>query len=580
MKTHLAIASGIALTLGVLCSACDDEAPPRRSIAGNPDATEARDADSPDTQVPERVASWLSTHPSCIGDGAPLFRDATVSNGAWHFQARTPSGELYDQMVGGGVAMADLDQDGDLDLYIGVAQGSNAVLLNDGAGRFSRPEVSDVLGAADDWTNGVSAVDFDNDGDQDLFLSNRGSDRLLENRGDLEFVDVTTQTNINSRGNSATATWADFNGDGWLDLVVAKLADAAEGDMVDRSRPPLYLSDGEGRFERLDNTVFPRGSTFILPAVDLDDDGDIDLLHTQEFSHIQRATVIENLGPSQDAPVSWRVHTLEGFEAAAPATMGAALLDIDHNDLPDIYTTNLWGEAYRGEVLARNLGGLTFENVAESADAQPMTDAFDVESVTRAVSWAALAADFRNAGHLDLFVGYGQLVEVLGSRDHVSYPPLFDKQPDALLLRTAPDRFELAAGSCAESVGATRGAAVGDVNADGCLDLVTVPRVGSARLLLNRCEQVGHFLRVRLAGTGSNRDAVGSRVWVTAGGEVQRRWVTVGSTSVFSSSPRTLHFGLGNHETVDTVRVMWPDGDELTVSDVEVDQTLVLTQPR
>jgi hypothetical protein len=202
-----------------------------------------------------------------------------------------------------------------------------------------------------------------------------------------------------------------------------------------------------------------------------------------------------------------------------------------------------------------------------------------VTGITRAVSWAAIAADFRNVGREDLFVAYGQLVDEVEGRDPASYPPLYDKQPDALLLRTEADRFELAEGSCAESTGDSRGAAVGDIDDDGCLDLVVVPREGSTRLLLNRCEDRKNYVSIDLEGTESNRDAIGSTVVLRTSNRTQRRWVTGSSTSVFSSSPRRVHFGLGDETTIERIDVVWPDGKRTAIEDVDPNRTIDIEQP-
>lgn len=574
------------ITIGSL--GCSSDPLPRRTVTTAPDGdrltpsdadSDTGDSETQRTTPPERVTSWLESHPTCVGDGEAIFEDATLSSGAWHYQNRADSDDFYDQMVGGGVALADFDNDADLDLYIGVAQGPNVLLVNDGAGHFTEAATNQDVAFDQDWTNGVSAADFDNDGDQDLYLSNRGPDRLLENRGELVFVDVTREVGINSRGNSATASWGDLNGDGWLDFVVAKLADSVDGERIDRELPAVYIADGEGGFDRLDSRSLTNGSSFIAPIVDLDGDTDEDILLTQEFYVLEPASIVENLGTTADDALDWRVQERGGFDLAAPATMGVAILDLNGDELPDIYTTNLWGEPYEGEVLAVNRGALSFENVAESYDAQPMTGSFDVTGITRAVSWAAIAADFRNVGREDLFVAYGQLVDEVEGRDPASYPPLYDKQPDALLLRTEADRFELAEGSCAESTGDSRGAAVGDIDDDGCLDLVVVPREGSTRLLLNRCEDRKNYVSIDLEGTESNRDAIGSTVVLRTSNRTQRRWVTGSSTSVFSSSPRRVHFGLGDETTIERIDVVWPDGKRTAIEDVDPNRTIDIEQP-
>jgi hypothetical protein len=530
-------------------------------------------------EAPPDVRQFLDSHPTCLGDGEPLFRDATLDHGAWHLQPAPANEEFYEQAVGGGVAMADFDGDGDFDLYVGVSHAGNALLLNDGYGRFHQADWAASIAFPDDRTNGVSAADYDNDGDQDLYLSNKGPDRLLRNRGDGRFDDVTESAGIDSPSNSATASWADLDGDGFLDIVVAVHGNDLDNGYVSLATPDGYLSDADGGFRAMNESIFYEGSTYIMPLLDLDADGDPDVLYTQEFGTEQLPMILENLDLDENGQMQWRSRTQAPFEVMSPAPMGAAVLDIDDNVFPDVYTTNLWGEEPSGEILGVNSGEFAFVEQAGSQGAVAMTGAYDVEATTRATSWAAVAADVQNDGFQDLFVAYGRIGETLAWRDGANYPPLEPVQPDALLLGGPDGGFQLADGSCAESPGETRGAAVGDLDGDGCLDLYIVPRRGSGQLLMNRCNSGHNFVELELVGTRDNRDAVGSMVELSIGDRTQRRWVTASSTSVLSSSPKRVHFGLGSASGIDRIRVSWPDGTIQQLDEPQINSIHVVEQP-
>lgn len=498
--------------------------------------------------------------PLCFGEGTPLFDDVTAQAGSGaihHIRSNLP---YYLRNLGGGVVMEDLDGDGDLDLYVSNGDGAKTLLLNHGDGTFDEAAAHAGADFPDDWTHGVSAADFDDDGDQDLLLLNRGQSRLLRNRGDATFEDVTDQMGLTGLANAAGASWADLDGDGKLDLLIAVLADGFSPleNKIDARASHLYRNDGT-RFVEV-ATPFPAGSSYIAPLVDLDDDGRVDLLLTEEFGELTGGNhLYRNQG-------GW---SFEDVSAGSPivwpyAPMGAAVLDLDADGHPDLFMTNLWNAQPGGEVLVRNAGQMSFS--VASTDAHAITMSLDP---ARTASWGTVAFDLENDGDDDLYVVYGHL-EAADDFDFApsAYPPLRTGQPNALLRNTG-GAFELTGGTCAEEQGRGRGVAAGDLDGDGCLDLYVVNEEGPARQLRNRCDKAGRLLELRLTGTHGNRDAVGAKVQVTAGGRTQVKWVLAGSTSVFSAPPKRLYFGLGNDDSA-TVKIRWPDGVEQTIDGAPV----------
>lgn len=496
----------------------------------------------------------------CFGAGEPLFEDATPRAGVGHIHQVPEGYGYYHANVGGGAVLEDLDGDGDLDLYVTNGDGPKAFYRNRGDGTFDECAERAGLSFPEDWTLGVSAADYDNDGDQDIYLLNHGPNRLLRNRGDATFEDVTEAAQVGDPGTGASASWGDVDGDGYLDLFVGNLAEdfhPARGATPTRSR--LYRSRGDGTFEDASTSFgpagLPEGSSYAGLLFDLDQDGFSDLLLTEEFGPGNR---LFRGGGRPGAPAWEDISEAAGVSLPA-AVMGVALLDLEDDGLPDLFLTNLWGEPPGREALLQNLGGGRFADVSAERGAFAMEGVVDPGVATRTVSWAAVTLDIENDADEDLYVVYGQFLPTEDlPLNGSSYPPMRPGQENALL-RDDGGAFTLLEGTCAEEAGRGRGAVAGDVNGDGCVDLYVVNQDGAARLLRNRCDDAGRSLELELVGTRSNRDGIGARITVIAGGVTQERFVASG-TGVHSSGPKRVHVGLGPATEADEVRVRWPSG--------------------
>lgn len=530
----------------------------------------------PELPQPHPAELWLAETAHCTEGDDPLFDDVTIERGVTHIVELANGLPHYRGNVGGGIVLEDLDGDDDLDLYLTSQQGPNALLLNRGDGFFESPDHADELAFADDWTVGVGAADLDNDGLPELYVANDGPDRLLLNLGGARFMDVTESWGLDQPRRSSGVSFGDYDADGHLDVFVATLARSfipgVDGHVDPDSSSLLRNEAGRGLSEvQVEPPLL--GSTYAGGFVDLDDDGDVDLYTSQEFASLELPPrVLENQsGEYVDVTPAAGVHV-------PTAAMGVAALDVDGNGLLDLSVSNLKGARPSQEVLLEQTAPLKFVDVGFPRGAFAMTR--DVEGgLPRTVSWAVLSWDVEHDGDEDLFFVYGRLIK--GSDFFPVAPPqyLLPGQPDALLLNDGTGHFVARPGSCAEDFGEGRGAAVGDIDGDGCLDLVISNPRGAVRLLRRRCEGVGHSVQLRLVGSESNRDAIGARVRLETDDAVQLRHVLGGVGGVHSSSPKTLHFGIGDATQANRVTIDWPSGKQTVLQSVAAGSVHVVEEP-
>lgn len=522
------------------------------------------------------VDAWLTETPHCTDGLAALFEDVTVESGVTHMVTLDLDLPHYRGNIGGGVVFEDLDGDGDLDLYLTAQQGPNTLWLNDGDGHFSRAASSEEVAFVADWTIGAAAADLDNDGLPEIYLANDGPDRILRNEGQGRFVDVTSAWGLDRPGRSAGASFGDYDADGYLDVFVATLASEytpENGTVVPDESVVLRNLGGHG-FEPLALEEPLVGSTYAGGFIDLDDDGDVDLYTSQEFGNLDAPRLLENVdGRFED-------RTEDAGIEVPTAAMGVAAFDADRDGMLDLALSNLFRAMPNREVLlVRDAAPLRFVDVGDERRATAMTRFPERVDAARTVSWATLSWDVEHDGDEDLFFVYGRLIVGSEEATSESFGIHQPDQPDALLLNDGEGYFSIREGSCAEDFGEGRGAAVGDLDADGCLDLVVSNQRGAVRILRRICEDVGRSVQIDLVGTESNRDAIGARVQLEAGGRTQIRHVLGGVGGVHSSSSRRLHFGIGNSNVVDRVTVRWPSGLETTHAGMSADEPWRLVEP-
>ena len=524
------------------------------------------------------AASCGSDSGSAPGSGAssasaPWFVEEARARGLVFQHSSGHASEYWmPEIMGGGAALFDMDQDGDLDAYLvqsgTLADGArsetlaNALFANDGRGTFR--DVSAASGATDPrYGMGVACGDGDGDGDTDLFVTNVGRNTLLRNAGAGRFEDASVASGLATpEGWSTSAAFLDADRDGDLDLFVARYLEwSREGDLVCNSqrgrdycspksyktpaRALFYRNLGAGKFEdaSASSGIALAPSTGLGVAVgDLDGDGWLDVFVANDgrANHLWR-----NLHDGRFENVALLTGCGVDAGGVPKAGMGVELFDFDGDLDLDVLVCNLDGES---DSCYRNDGG-TFSD---------QTPATALAALTKSFTRFGLAlGDFDQDGGLEAYIADGRV-------ERPNQPPLASDpyaEANLLLTRGADGRFSevLPRGGTRELLlGTSRAVAEGDVDGDGALDLVVVNRDGPAYLLLDRVEHRGNWALLSvLEKTGAA--ALGATLDVELAGKHLRRDVCAAFGYLASHDPR-VHLGLGKVERIDAVVVTWVDG--------------------
>jgi hypothetical protein len=511
------------------------------------------------------------------------FADVTASAGVEFWHEGDPG-----MPIGAGAAFVDVDGDGDDDLYAVDGENCNRLFENTG-GTFNEVPNAAGAGACADISHGVAAADYDNDGDQDLHVANNGQNRLLKNlyveTGTLSFVDVTNAAGMGNDGgyNSSSATWADYNNDGNLDLFV--------GNHVYQMGPlachPDYLwhNNGNGTFVDVgpqtgvhnSGVLNKAGCALAATFSDFDNDGDPDLMVVNDFGYAVDNDVpnrlFRNDGPASPAQ-HWTftdISAASGFDYAQNG-MGIAIGDIDGNGLFDYYASDF----NEGE-LAYNNGDETFTNVAAEWNAEvsdPHLWNFGL------VSWGAGFFDLDRDGWEDLTVCNGGADQekwpgMLGGEAYVHENPCYVLRSQ---YKNGEPYLEMHTQLGVTSERYYRGLAFSDYDDDGDMDMYFGNLRGYNSLYRNDIPSSNHWLKVKTVGTLGNRDGIGARVTVVAAEVSQMREIDGGS-SFMSRNTLTAHFGLAGVDLVD-VAVDFPSGVRQELQRISVDRTITVVEPR
>ena len=555
---------------------------------------------------------------SVLAEGlGPIFRDVTEASGVDFVQFNGATGDLhFPEILGGGSALFDADQDGDLDLYLVQGQVWEGDSVDDSFFPARDPELRDRfyrndLELHDDgsrtqrWVDvtdesqidaqgygtGVAVGDFDGDGWLDLYLTAFGANQLWRNLGSEEdgfprFEDVTEETGTDDSRWSTSATWADFDRNGRPDLYVAnyvnfrlsnsKVCRQATGHpdycgplSFSPERDRLFVNTGEG-FE--DHTgysgVAKPGSGLGVMAADLDDDGWIDLYVAND----QMANFFwRNEGPEGDLRFVDEASfsgTAVSFEGKPEASMGVDRGDLDNDGDLDLFVTHLDGET---NTLYVNEGGGLFRDRSNGshlgAPSVPMT------------GFGTVLFDFDNDGWLDVLTVNGA-VKVI--EEQAAAGSLFPFAQRNQLFRNRGviengqvsfDEVPMAiAGGAFERSEVSRGVAVGDIDNDGDQDVLITNAAGPARLLINDVGQSNHWLGLEPHSGNPPQIQVGSKVFVKLpGGVTVHRRVRRDGSFLSSHDPRIL-VGLGSSNRVESVTVEWTDGSREEWGSLEIDR--------
>ncbi len=471
------------------------------------------------------------------------------------------SGERRDSP---GLVVADITGDGRYEIFLTNKSASWVFRLKDDG---SMSDLSDEILPDRNEHNlwGGSAADYDGDGDIDVFAQAVGlKNRLYRNDGGW-FTDA-TRTSVFEELVYASkgSAWGDMDLDGDLDLVVSNETSTADEEFYDPpdDGPPnqVYENLGDGSFELREDILSREASvsyTFLTAWLDLDADLDPDLYSVNAFGHIMYGNrLLENR--IEDGELLFEDISGESSAFLDMDGMGLGIGDLNGDEYIDMLVTD-WGRLW----LLESAGPMSwYDTTAVRGLTLPKED-------DRIVAWGAELVDLDNDTDLDLVVMFGESIRG-ARREHPENP---EEQPDGLWLQNDDGVFELVADDWAfsDQLGAGRGFAPVDLNDDGYLDIVKRMAYEPATLHLSRCG-TDNWLRVRLAHPAPNTHAIGAKVRVVVDGESQIRWIVAGGTSLGYGGPNEAHFGLGEHETVDRLDVIWPDGTVTRHADVDANQ--------
>jgi len=539
-------------------------------------------------------------------DGAPvIFTDITHAAGLdkFHHIMGTPEKKTILETPGSGVALIDYDNDGWLDIYFvngstfpalkGSAKPPRAMLYhNNHDGTFT--DVTDKAGVANErWGFAATVGDYDNDGWPDIYVSNFGKNRLYHNNHDGTFTDLAEKAGVALGGWSTGATWGDYDRDGLLDLFVPGYVkfDPDNPAMPGKNGLPpgfcqfrgvevmcgprglagepdhLFHNNGDGTFTDVSvkaGVADARGYYGLSSVfVDVDDDGWLDLV-------VANDSVPKYLYRNKHDGTFEDFSYLSGFalsdDGREQAAMGIAVGDYNRDGKVDFCITN-FSDDY--DTLYRNEGDATFTDVSYRAGIGNVTIPF--------LGWGIGFIDYDNDGLLDLFIANGHVYPGVDQRDWGTTW----KQRTLLFRNFNGSKFEEvppATGSGLATVISARGAAFGDLFNDGHLDVVLNNMDSTPTLLRDVVKNANHWVGLKLVGgSGSPKDAIGAKVFLTIANVRQRADVFSGG-SYSSSSDQRAHFGLGQAAKIDKLEIWWPSGKKEVLTLPSVDRIFTVIE--
>jgi hypothetical protein len=537
--------------------------------------------------------SWA--HGASAGSPTPAagvrFVDVTAAAGIRFKHQNAARGKKYlPETMGAGCAFIDYDDDGDLDIFLvnskrwpGHAGPKSlpALYRNNGNGTFTDVTLAAGLGI-ELYGLGVAVADFDNDGRDDLYITALGPNRLFRNNGNSTFTDVTAKAGVGDADFSTSAAFLDYDRDGHADLFVCNYVSwSIDADLFcsldSRTKSyctpesyrgqtsRLYRNSGNGTFVDVSKKtgIFdPTGKALGVSVLDFDRNGWPDIFVANDT---QPNKLYENDGKGHFTDVAVQAGVAFSETGVVRAGMGTDAADYDGSGRESLLIGNFSNEMM---ALYHNEGRGLFIDEAP-------TTTVGLATLLK-LTFACFFFDFDLDGKLDIFGANGHVADDIG----VLHPRIGYAQVPHLFRNQGGKRFE----DVSSKVGpdfvrpqVARGAAYGDYDGDGDLDLLLTANGGPARLLRNDGGNSNHFLRVRLIGAGE-RNAFGARVTaVSADGQKQTATVRSGS-SYCSSSERILTFGLGPAGGVSRLEIEWPDGKRETISSPPARKTITVKQ--
>jgi hypothetical protein len=536
-----------------------------------------------------------------LGSALPTFVDMTGSSKvSFRNEASHTSQKYLPETMGGGVAMFDYDNDGLLDLFFvnGAALADpmppgkqpdksdprywDRLYRNNGNGTFT--DVTEAAGVRGRFYGmGVAVGDYDNDGYPDLYVTGFGGNVLYHNNGNGTFSDVTKKAGVGGRGWSTSACFLDYDRDGRLDLIVTRYLDWDFslniwcGDQKpgyrsychpDHFQPATHLvfhNQGDGTFadvSKASGIGNAPGKGLGIAFNDFDRDGWPDVLvandsFPQQLFRNRRDGTFEEVGLAAGIAYDEQGQTFAG--------MGVDFEDYDNDGWPDAFIDAL---PYQKFALFRNTQR-AFEYTSGPSGVGRITLLHS--------GWGAKFIDYDNDGWKDLFVGQGHSMDTI----QLTQPSLRYLEP-LLLMRNVKGKFEDVSGQSGEvfrKTWAARGAAFGDLDNDGFVDVAVNCNQQQAVILRNRGGNGNHWLLVNTIGRPSNRDGIGARVHLVSESGMEQYAIVSTAGSYLSSSDKRLHFGLGPDKSVKLLEISWPSGTVQRLEAVSADRILTVREP-
>jgi enediyne biosynthesis protein E4 len=518
---------------------------------------------------------------------SPKFEDATASSGI-HFTHSFGSQKLGSllESTGAGCVWFDYNNDGKPDLYVVTGRPledgvhpyplkkkpevppHNHLYRNDGNGKFT--DVTEQAGVATDlFSIAVSAADYDNDGNVDLFVSGYGKAILFHNKGDGTFEDVSKKAGINVERWSISSTWLDYDRDGCVDLFVGRYvqfdpkyrafypADNYPGPLdYEGDTNRLYRNSCNGTFTDVTDKsgigAF-KGRTMGVTSADFDGDGWSDIYvandKTENFLfHNKHDGTFEEIATESDVAY--------GQNGESTSAMGPVFADADGDGKLDLWVTDS-----KYNRLMRNTGKGPFDDIGPTSGV--------AQANAQYVSWGSGIYDFDNDGYLDILIFHGGLIHMV-------------PQEQSLFRGLGNGKFVDAsrvAGPVLDVKTVSRGACFADYDNDGKMDAFVVNLGSPATLVHNVSTTSGHWIAFQLRGRKSNRDGIGTRIEIFTGTRKQIAERVAGS-GYLSQDDARVHFGLGSASNIDKVVLHWPSGKEQVLENVAADQVLTVEEPK